>query len=184
MRIAVIGPQNTGKSTFIKDFLLAFPTYVTPTETYRDIVREKGLTINRETTEESQRAIRDFLFTQTREFPGTDVIFDRCVIDNYVYTKAQHEKGLLRHEFVVETEQVMRDSLSGIEVIFLIPTAAGVAFVDDELRDTDRGFADHANTLFIDTLLRLRSDIPHRIITVSGPREMRIERARRALAAH
>lgn len=181
MRIAVIGPQNTGKSTFIKDFLLAFPSYVTPTETYRDVVREKGLAINRNTTEESQRAIRDFLFTQTTTFPGTDVIFDRCVIDNYVYTKAQHEKGLLSHVFLTETEQLMRDSLVGIDMIFLIPTAAGVAFVDDELRDTDRGFADHANTLFIDTLLELRRHIPHPIVTISGPREMRIERARRAL---
>jgi signal recognition particle receptor subunit beta len=43
MKIAVIGPQNTGKSTFVKDFLLEFPAYKTTQKTYRDIVTENNL---------------------------------------------------------------------------------------------------------------------------------------------
>jgi nicotinamide riboside kinase len=181
MRIAVIGPQNTGKSTFIKDFLAAFPSYTTPEETYRDVVHKKGLSINQNTSEESQRMIRDFLAEQLAHFPGENVIFDRCVIDNYVYTKAKCDDGHIRSEFLEETDQILRASLVHLDALIFIPTAAGVAFVDDELRDTDRTFADRINTLFIELLLELRPAVPHRIITVSGPREVRIARVRESI---
>ena len=60
MRIAVIGPQNTGKSTFIKDFLNEFSHYTTPEETYRTVIEDKDLAVNQKTSLESQKEIRDF----------------------------------------------------------------------------------------------------------------------------
>lgn len=42
-KIAVIGPQNTGKSTFVKDFVNAFPEFKTPLETYRDVVKKNNI---------------------------------------------------------------------------------------------------------------------------------------------
>lgn len=181
MRIAVIGPQNTGKSTFIKDFLEAFPQYSSPTKTYRDFAEEQQLAINQKTSEASQRAIGDFLFEQTKTFAGEHAIFDRCVIDNWVYTMSQYLKGEISEPFLEETEIRMHEDLQHYDTIFFIPTASGIDYVDDGLRDVDRGYIDHINTLFIDLLLHLRPHIPHKIVTVSGPRDVRIELARKAL---
>jgi nicotinamide riboside kinase len=182
MRVAVIGPQNSGKSTFIKDFLEAFPSFSSPTKTYRELVTDKGLPLNLYTTEESQVAIRDFLYAQLRDTPGRRVLFDRCVIDNYIYTKAQHERGLVPEAFLEETEAVMRDSLRYHDAILFIPAAVGVPLIDDGVRNIRREFVDRVNTLFIETLLRLRSDIPHPIHTISGTREERVRRAQSALS--
>lgn len=181
MRIAVIGPQNTGKSTFVEDFLAALPHYSTSSATYRDVVTEKGLEINQKTSEEAQRAIRDFLEAQTRLFPAENAIFDRCVIDNWVYTKTGVLKGNIREEFLTETEGVLRSSLRDFEAIVFIPTVSGVALVDDELRDIDRDFIDLVNRLYIELLLRLRVEIPHPIVVVTGSRKERVRIAREAL---
>ena len=77
MRIAVTGPQNTGKTTFVKDFLETFPLYTTTDKTYRDTVKEKGLKINQETSEETQKHILDFLYKQITENLGENIIFDK-----------------------------------------------------------------------------------------------------------
>lgn len=181
MRIAVIGPQNTGKSTFVEDFLAAHPHYSTSNATYRDVVTDMGLEINQKTGEASQRAIRDFLEAQTRLFPGEHVIFDRCVIDNWVYTKAAALKGNVSEAFLIETEGVMRSCLRDFETILFIPTVSGVKLVDDELRDIDRDFIDVVNRLYIDLLFRLRTEIPHKVITITGSRDERVRIAREAL---
>jgi signal recognition particle receptor subunit beta len=64
MKIAVIGPQNTGKTTFIKDFLKEFKKYKTTKYTYRDIIRKKKLDINQKSSELSQKVIMDFLYKE------------------------------------------------------------------------------------------------------------------------
>lgn len=61
MRIVVVGAQNVGKTTFVRDFVTKFPNYTTPSVSYRDIVLAKGLKINQETGEESQAAIMQFI---------------------------------------------------------------------------------------------------------------------------
>jgi len=182
MRIAVIGPQNTGKSTFIEDFLKAFPSYKTPHDTYRDVVHEKGLLINQDTGEESQRAIMEFLEAQAENFTSPNAIFDRCLIDNWVYTKVQCLKGKIREEFLKETEKHLYENLKHFDAIVLIPTVTGVALVDDELRDIDRSFIDVVNRLFIQQLLSLRLQVPHTIVVVTGAREERVAIVREALA--
>ena len=42
MRIAISGTANTGKSTFVKDFIKKWPSYSTPKTTYRDIMKDVG----------------------------------------------------------------------------------------------------------------------------------------------
>ena len=153
MRIAVIGPQNTGKSTFVADFLEEFPHYTTPQKTYRDVIEEKNLDVNQLSGLESQKSIREFIFGQMRYNNEYNVIFDRCMIDNYVYTYVQYEKGQIPKWFVDETEAMMLDALTEVDVYFFIPTAVSVPLVADGTRDVDTSYIDTVNHHFLRILL-------------------------------
>ena len=43
MRIAFSGTGNSGKSTLLKSFIYTWKNYITPEETYRDIITEENL---------------------------------------------------------------------------------------------------------------------------------------------
>ena len=175
MRLAVIGPQNTGKTTFIKDFIKAFPQYKTPKETYRDLVKKNKLKINRETDQETQRAIRDFLFNQIKNFQGENVIFDRAMLDNYVYSLAQHQLGNIKKKFINETKKVMYASLNHIDRLIFIPTAADIVLISDKLRDINRPYIDHINKLFLEEILELARQSPIPVWVITGSRETRLK---------
>lgn len=178
MKIAIVGPQNTGKSTFLADLLKVYPNYTTPTTTYRDLVIEKGLRINQETGEESQRAIRDFLYRQATENTATDVFFDRSVIDNYVYTALAVERGTASAALRDETYTMMLEAFRSLDRLFFIPTAVSITLHDDLLRDIDTQFIDATNHCFIETLLRVVRESPIAIDVISGDREERVRKAR------
>jgi nicotinamide riboside kinase len=181
MKLAVIGPQNTGKSTFVQDFLAAFPEYSTPSATYRDIVRGKNLSINQLTSTDSQKYIRDFLYDQVIH-ADENTVLDRCVIDNYMYTLWAFKEGNTTIEFVEETKRIMIESLSYIDTYIFIPTTVAVKLVDDSLRDTTVSYVDTVNRFFIETLFELIDAYKIRVVVISGNREERIELIKHTLA--
>ena len=181
MRIAVVGPQNTGKSTFVRDLGEALPRFSVPVESYRDVVRKHGLSINQLTGTESQRLIRDFIRDQVATAEG-DTLFDRCLVDNYVYTRCAHEKGSIEPEFLEESRRMLHETANDIDLYLFIPSALSIPLVDDGMRDTDPAYVDAVNRAFIDTLLGLVRDCGIHVATVGGTREERVAAARAALA--
>jgi nicotinamide riboside kinase len=179
MKIAVIGPQNTGKSTFIQDFLKYFKSYSTPNETYRDLVKKQGLNINQMTSVESQKLIRNFLFAQLRSNEIKNIIFDRCLIDNYVYTYVQYEAGLIPKSFVDETYNMMIDSLDYADMYVLIPASLSVGLVNDTLRDIDTKYIDKVNHHFLRILFELSRDRHINVKIISGSRDDRMEQIKK-----
>ena len=174
MRLAVIGPQNTGKSTFIKDFIQHFSNYVTPFETYRDVIKNNNLEINQKGSEENQRLIRDFLYKQITENKESNVLFDRCVIDNYVYSLSLYEDGKVSLEFLNETFNLLLKHLEFLDGLIFIPTAVAVKLVDDAMRDTDTKYIDKINRFFTKTLFLINKQKPIEIFVISGDRDERI----------
>lgn len=181
MRIAVIGPQNTGKTTFITDFLKEFHHYVTPQETYRDVIESRGLVVNQKTSLESQKEIRDFMFGQVRHNTEYNIIFDRCLIDNYVYTYAQYEKGEIAKWFVEETESMMMDTLRLVDMFLFIPTSVSVPLVDDKTRDITASYIDTINHLFLKTLFELSRKHHITVKVISGTRKERVDQMKKLL---
>lgn len=181
MRIAVIGPQNTGKSTFIDDFLKEFPHYVTPDETYRSIIESEDLVVNQKTDLESQKKIRDFMFGQLRQNTKYNIIFDRCMIDNYVYTYVQYEKGEIPKWFVEETESMMIDLLRAVDIYLFIPTAISVPLVNDGTRDITASYIDHVNNQFLRILFELARKHHITIKVISGTQEERISQVKKLI---
>ena len=70
MRIAVSGTHFMGKSTLIEDMILQWPQLSKPERTYRDLVKEKNLPVNKDGTKESQGLILDFLVEEARKSYG------------------------------------------------------------------------------------------------------------------
>ncbi|MDQ5957430.1 MAG: hypothetical protein QG614_405 [Patescibacteria group bacterium] len=182
MRIAVIGPQNTGKTTFIKDFLKDFDRYKTIDKTYRDIVRDESLLINQDTTENSQQMIRDFMYETIKNNQDMDVIFDRCIIDNYVYTYLAYERGSIAKDFVITTKTLLKEHLKYLDALIFIPTAAGVQLVQDDQRDIDTDYIDDTNRVFLDTLFEIKDEFYIPIFVLTGNREKRIKTIKRYLS--
>lgn len=124
MRIAVTGSQCTGKSTFINDFLNRWPMYKRPEKTYRDIIKEKNLNLNRTGDRDSQQIILEALCEQAESNKDEEFcIHDRCVIDNLAYTcwlAAKGQGGVTGNDVTATIIQA-RQALKHYDVIFFLP---------------------------------------------------------------
>lgn len=152
-RIGVTGCQNSGKTTLIKDILAKWPGYTTPDKTYRDILKEKGLPCNQNTTPETQTIIMDFLCDQIIGKTSTDcIITDRTPIDALVFSMYQNFKGVegFTDEYIEKQIILARESLSFYDIIFHIPIVAGhdIPLVADDLRDIDPSYRTEINNIF------------------------------------
>lgn len=160
--VTVSGTQNIGKSTYIGDFVANWPMYKQPERTYRDIIREKGLKINKETTKESQGIILDAIIECIDSYSRKNdyVIFDRCPMDNLVYSlwAYEHNVGDIDDQFIADSIQKCKKALQSIDLLLLIPiTDQNKAEGDNEndLRENDPIYRKEINELF-QGLKRLR----------------------------
>jgi broad-specificity NMP kinase len=122
MKIAVCGTSCTGKTTYIQDFLKTWTNYKNPEKSYRNLIKEKSLPHSTEGTEESQREILNSLVDQAIEHSKQDnIIYDRCVLDNLVYTSWLFLKEKVSEKFLEETRVLTRVTLKLYDIIFFIP---------------------------------------------------------------
>ena len=93
-KIGIIGTQCIGKTTLVDDMLIQWPQLTRPEKTYRDLIKKKKLSINKEGNKKSQEAILNFLVDEAMANYGKKkMIFDRTPIDNLVYSLWLYEKG-------------------------------------------------------------------------------------------
>ena len=123
MKIGVIGTACIGKSTFIQDFIANWSMYkLCEKPRYSDIIKEKNLSLNENGNEESQKIILNSLADQAMYSPKDDnIIFDRSVLDNLVYTIWLNATGKVSDTFVKETIDVVRESLVFYDILFFLP---------------------------------------------------------------
>lgn len=187
MRIAIIGAHCTGKSTLVENFLKEWPMYKRPSKSYRDIIKEKGLSINKEATKESQKIILNALVDELQEVSVSEnkfVIFDRCPIDNIAYTLWHYAKDTegFTSEFVMDCKTIAALSLKHIDVVFYVPVRSEIPIVPKENRDNDPAYREEIDNIF-DSLVSSYEkntgaffpleDCPA-VIRLEGPPDMRI----------
>jgi len=149
MKICVSGTSCTGKTTFISDFLKQWPNYTTPTETYRDVIKNRAHSSS--ASKEVQDDILNFLVDQATKYSKEDnVIFDRCVLDNLAYTTWLSLKGKVDEEYVNKVRHIVNITLSMYDIILYTPltSVAVVNIEDDNFRDTDPEYRIEIDNIF------------------------------------
>lgn len=189
MRIAISGTACQGKSTLVKDFLEQWPSYTTPEKTYRDVIAESSLEHSSKTNKETQRKILDFQIAEQQKYrTEQNVIFDRCPLDNLVYSMwaCEQSGNDIDEEFVSSCIPLIRESFRDLDIIFFIPITkvAPIGVVEDGMRDTSSDIIEEIDHIFKavhrdhehnpKTNLFVVDDKPP-IIEVFGDRRERIE---------
>lgn len=168
MKIAICSTHCNGKTTLVEAFKKNWPMYVSPKKTYRDLIKEKGLNINRQGDVESQAVIRDALFEQAHQMADQKFsIVDRNLLDNMVYTMylAQKEDDRFAYiedpderenkltfstDFISESIKMCREAMRKCDIIFWLPLNSGIKLddINNPNRDTDAQFRIEINNIF------------------------------------
>jgi predicted ATPase len=151
MKIAVCGTSCTGKTTYIEQFIKKWSMYKTPEKTYRDIIKEKNLAHSTNGTEEAQKLILDSLIDQAISVSKKDnVILDRCVLDNLVYTSWLYINDKVSGKFLDETKTLVRETLKLYDIIFFIPLTkvAPLQISEKEMRDVSPVYREEIDNIF------------------------------------
>lgn len=191
MRILITGSQNTGKSTFINDFIKQWPMYKCPKRSYRQEAKRGGIKLNRDGDIEGQKKIQKILLDQLDKYKDDPyVIFDRGPLDNLVYSIWLNIKkiGEVDDLFIEQSIAKFKRTVSAYDIIFFIPILKDypVEIVPDDQRDINPEFRQEIDNIFKgiiqtwhkgkDTFFP-KDDCPA-LIEVFGSREQRIEIAK------
>jgi GTPase SAR1 family protein len=153
MKIALIGAQNTGKSTLVENFIKQWPMYKRPERTYRDIIKEKNIKLNKDGDKESQRAILNALVDEIQAACATDhkhLIFDRCTVDNIAYSLWHYAKdtpGFTR-EYIVDSQSIAALTLKYLDIIFYVPVRKEIPLVARDGREIDLIYREEIDNIF------------------------------------
>ena len=153
MRIAIVGSANTGKTTLINDIVKNWPSYKIHESGYRKAVRENKLPINKETNQDSQWTILNCLVDDIQAYSKEDkVLFDRCPLDNIVYSMWAEEKKTsdIDGEFIKKCIPIVQNSMHNLDIIFYIPItkAAPIPAIPRENREIDYNYINEIDNIF------------------------------------
>jgi predicted ATPase len=153
MRIAISGSACQGKSTLVNDFLKNWPNYNRSQESYRNVVKQKNLPLNKEATKESQLEILKCILADLKSTSKNDnVIFDRCCLDNIVYSLWANAKSTsdIDDDFIRECIPLVHESMSYLDIIFFLPITklSPIVVEEKELRETDQEYIKEIDNIF------------------------------------
>jgi hypothetical protein len=161
MRIAFSGAACTGKTTTIEAFLRKWPNYKFVQSNYRNLIK-KTKKHSRNNSKKNQEQILDIMVSETMQFTAHDkVVFDRCPLDNVIYSMWCYDKGMkgFTDKFIAESIQKVRESMRHLDIIFLCTRDMMPPIVANGVRDTDPNFIGEINNLFKSTLKQIQKGV-------------------------
>jgi thymidylate kinase len=186
MKIAFIGTHCNGKTTLVNEFLQKWPMYKKSKTTYRNLIKKDKLKNNKEGTEESQRAILNALIDEVQKAVATgdeNLIFDRCVIDNIVYSLWLNEKGKIKDSFIMDSKFLALETIKLYDIIFYLPLREEIKLSPKDDRDLDPVYRKEIDNIFqavVQTYEKNQGiffplrDCPA-VITLDGPPDLRCD---------
>jgi predicted ATPase len=151
MRLAISGTAAQGKTTLLEAFLENWDMYKTPEVSYRKFIKDKKHSMN--TNQETQWNILNHMIDEIEKYDSKDhVIFDRCPLDNLVYTMWAYHKGVgdIDELFVEKCIPIVRESMKMLDIIFIVPitNVAQDEIEDDGQRETDADYISEIDNFF------------------------------------
>jgi len=153
MRIAISGSACQGKTTLVNDFIKNWPMYRKSEESYRKVIKEEKLGINKNVNKDGQWKILNCLVDDIQKSSTEKyVLFDRCPLDNLIYSLWSFEAGSsdIDKDFIDKCIPVVRESMKLLDIILFLPITK-VAPVKIELkedRETDTIFIKEIDNIF------------------------------------
>jgi len=151
MRLAISGTAAQGKTTLLSEFLNNWDMYQTPEITYRSVLKDNKH--SKQTNKDTQWDILNYMIDEMEKYSSDDfVIFDRCPLDNLIYSMWAHHKGVgdIDEHFVEKCIPIVRESMKLLDIIFFIPitNAAQSDIEDDGKRETDIEYIKEIDNFF------------------------------------
>jgi len=156
MKIAISGPQCTGKTTLLEQ--------ISKDDTFKDfkIIKEVVRTIkkrwekkgeifefNRSGDKKSQIAILEEHHRNTLNLKNPHYITDRCSWDAFTYATYNYISGHFSFEEWVSFKEVFIETISSYDLIIYLPTGL-IPMKDDSIRDIDVSFQEEIGKLFME----------------------------------
>ena len=164
MRIAISGTANQGKTTLIRDFLHNWPTYKTESKTYRELLKEQKLPHSKKATKDGQWKILNLMVDELQKYKkGDKVLFDRCPLDNLVYSLwcCDKKSGKIDEKFITKCIPVVKESLRNLDIIFFLPItkAAPVTLEENGIREVDEVYVKEIDAIFKSMNIQYRHNL-------------------------
>jgi hypothetical protein len=163
MRIAFSGAACTGKTTTIEAFLRKWSNYRLVQSQYRNLIK-KTKKHSRNNSKKNQQEILDIMVAETLPYTAHDkVVFDRCPLDNVIYSIWCYDKGMkgFTEKFIQESIQKVRESMRHLDIIFLCTRDMMPPVVSNGVRDTDPNYVEEINNLFKSTLKQIQRGVEY-----------------------
>jgi len=149
MRIAFSGAACTGKTTTLNAFLNKWPNYKIPDTSYRSLIKNNNH--SKKTDKKLQLEILKFMVNQQKTYTPHDCIaFDRCGLDNVVYSLWCHDKGKkgFSSNFISESIELVKESMRSLDIIFLSTRDLMGPIIDNDVREIDPEFITETDNIF------------------------------------
>lgn len=151
MRLAISGTAAQGKTTLLDSFLKHWDMYETPKDTYRSMIKKSKH--SKKTNKDTQWDILNHMIDQLEKYSKDDfVIFDRCPLDNLVYTLWSYHKNNsdIDELFVEKCIPIVRESMKLLDIIFIIPITNVTTdkIEDNGVRETDSEYISEIDNFF------------------------------------
>jgi len=149
MRISFSGAACTGKTTTIKAFLKKWSNYKTLELDYRHLI--KGNKHSKHTDRRTQKNILEYMYNSQKDYTLHDnIVYDRCPLDNLVYTLWAYEKGVkgFNEKFVNDCMGIVRESMRSLDIIFLCTRDLMGSIEKDGKREADPLYVAETDNIF------------------------------------
>jgi hypothetical protein len=186
MRISFSGAACTGKTTTLHEFLRRWPAYKQPEASYRSVITNNKH--SKQTDKNTQRKIIEFMIDQQKQYTLHDkVAFDRCGLDNIVYSLWAHDKGKkgFTEDFISTGMGLVRESMRSLDIIFLMTRDQMPPVIENNnKREVDPKYIEETDNIFKAIYKQFSTSgalslFPHGdspvLIEISGTTEERIE---------
>lgn len=153
MRLAIVGSACQGKTTLINDMIKNWPIYKRSEESYRKLLKNEKILINKQVNKDGQWKILNCLIDDIQKTSKGDyIIFDRCPLDNLIYSLWSEEKKAsdIDRKFIEKCIPLVQESMKAIDIIFFLPITR-VAPVNVEIkenREIDKEFIKEIDNIF------------------------------------